>query len=594
MATVEPITKPTEPQTRVGFDPQSVADHLRTVMPEAVASAGTGGIVVQGSKLLDVVRYLKDTPGLEYNYLNQVTSVDWPDRFEVVYSVCSTSRGGPTLPLKVNLNDKARPVVPSLVPVFAGADQQEREVWDLMGITFLGHPNLRRIFLWEGFEGHPLRKDYKEGYYEQELKPFESRWDQGHHVIAEDRNPWHDNVRYPDGFDPTHYAPPREIVRSIPSLAEAQSGPAIRTQPVVVNMGPQHPSTHGVFRMRVTLDGETIMALEPVYGYMHRNHEKIGERNTYIMSLPFTDRLDYLTGMSMEQGYAHTVERMMGLKPPERAEYIRVIMTELTRIQSHLFGGIGQVYSDLGAYFTPILYGIEERELILDLFEAASGGRMMTNYMRFGGVWRDLPEGFVEAAKELAFNRLPRVADEFEAYLVHNEIFDQRARNVGVLPPDLAINYSCSGPMLRASGVKYDIRRAEPYSVYDRFEFEIPTGTHGDVYDRMLVRILEIRESCKILQQALRDLPSGDIQTGKKNYQIRVPKGDFYGRVEAPRGEFGWYVVSDGRPNPYRYHVRAGDFINLGALEQISIGGKIADLVAILGSVDIIMGSVDR
>jgi NADH-quinone oxidoreductase subunit C/D len=346
--------------------------------------------------------------------------------------------------------------------------------------------------------------------------------------------------------------------------------------------------------VRVTIDGETVMGLEPVFGYMHRNHEKIGERNTYIMNIPYCDRLDYLTGMTMEHGYVLAVEKLMGIKPPERTEYIRVLTDELTRIQSHLFGGIGQLYSDLGAFFTPILYGIEERELILDIFEAASGSRMMCNYMRFGGVWRDLPEGSLEVIKELAENRLPRVVDELESYLVHNEIFDARGKGIGVLSAELAINYSASGPFLRASGVNYDIRRSDPYSIYDRFDFNVVTGTHGDVYDRMVVRIQEVRESCKIISQAVKQIPDGEIQTGKKNYQVRVPKGDYYGHLEAPRGEFGWYVVSDGSPNPYRYHIRAGDFINLGTLEQMAVGHKIGDLVAILGAVDLIMGSVDR
>ncbi len=589
---LETQVRPTE-KSKV-FDPPGIAEILKQVVPGAVTSSSSAGIVLSGDKLSQAVAHLKNTPELGYDYLNQITSVDWPDRFEVVYHLSSTSRGGPALPLKVNLTDKANPRVPSLVPIYRGADQQEREVYDLMGIRFLGHPNLRRIVLWEGFEGYPLRKDYQEPYYEQDHKPFDSRWDQGHHVIAEDRNPWHDNVRYPPNFDAVNYKPLREIVRSVPSLAEGATGPVLRTQPVVVNLGPQHPSTHGVFRMRVTIDGETVMALEPVFGYMHRNHEKIGERNTYIMNIPYCDRLDYLTGMAMEHGYVMAVEKLMGIKPPERAEYIRVIMDELTRIQSHMFGGIGQLYSDLGAFFTPILYGIEERELILDIFESASGSRMMCNYMRFGGVWRDLPEGALEVVKELAENRLPRVADELESYLVHNEIFDVRCRNVGVLSPELAVNYSTSGPFMRASGVNYDLRRADPYSIYDRFDFNVITGTHGDAYDRMVVRIQEIRESCKIISQAVKQIPTGEIQTGKKNYQVRVPKGDYYARLEAPRGEFGWYVVSDGSPNPYRYHVRAGDFINLGTLEQMAAGHKIGDLVAILGALDLIMGSVDR
>lgn len=593
MSSAAPVTQAAQPSNKSAFDPSSVAEKIKVAIPDAVVSSASNGIVVQANKLPDVVRFLKDSPDLEYNYLSQITSVDWPDRFEVVYHVASISRGGSPLPLKVNLNDKANPTVPTITSIFAGADCQEREVWDLMGIKFAGHPNLRRILLWEGFEGFPLRKDYKEAYYEQDKKPFESRWDQGHHIIAEDRNPWHDNVKYPDNFDPAKFVPVREIQRSVASLADAQPG-TFHTQPIVINMGPQHPSTHGVFRMRVTLDGETVIALEPVFGYMHRNHEKIGERNTYIMNIPYCDRLDYLSGMAMGLGYVLTVEKMMGIKPPERAEYIRVIMSELTRIQSHLFGGIGQLYSDLGAFHTPMLYGLEERELILDLFEAAAGSRMMVNYMRFGGVWRDLPEGFLEATKVIVEERIPKIADELESYLIHNELFDERAKGIGVLPSDIAINYSASGPFLRASGVKYDIRRADPYSIYDRFDFDIPVGTNGDVYDRLLVRIRELRESGKILKQALKEIPSGEIQTGKKNYSVRVPKGDFYGHIEAPRGEFGWYVVSDGTPNPYRYHVRAGDFINVNTLEQQAVGQKVGDLVAMLGAIDIIMGSVDR
>lgn len=585
-------TKPVEPSKI--FDPDGIAGLIKEAVPGAVISSSSAGIVLNGDLLTDAVSYLKNSPELNYDYLNEVTSVDWQDRFEVVYHLSSIERGGPPLSLKVNLTDKGNPTVSSLVPLYFSADQQEREVFDLMGIRFLGHPNLRRILMWEGFDGHPLRKDWKEAYYEQDKKPFETRWDQGHHIIAEDRTPWHDNVRYPKDFDPTAFVQSREIARAVPTVSEVDPR-ALRTQPIVVSIGPQHPSTHGVFRMRVTLDGESVMALEPVYGYMHRNHEKIGERNTYIMNIPYCDRLDYLCGMTMEHGYVMAVEKLMGIKPPERAEYIRVIMNELTRIESHMFGGIGQLYSDLGAFFTPmVLYGLEERELILDLFEAASGSRMMCNYMRFGGVWRDVPEGFLEVTKELAENRIPRVADEMESYLIHNEIFDARAKNVGILPADVAINYGVSGPLLRASGVNYDVRRADPYSIYDRFEFDVPIGKNGDIYDRLACRIQELRESCKILRQAVRDIPTGEIQTGKKTYQIKAPKGDTYAHLEAPRGEFGWFVSSDGTANPYRYHVRAADFINLGTLEQMSVGHKVGDLVAVLGSVDIIMGSVDR
>ena len=576
------------------FDAESVSALLKQGVPGAVTSASSAGIVVDSAKIVDALTWLKNSPELAYDYFNQVTAVDWADKFEVVYHVSSTGRGGPPLALKVNLNDKENPVIDSAGAVYYGALQQEREVYDFFGINFAGHPNLRRIFMWEGFDGYPLRKAYKEAYYEQDHKPFETRWDQGHHIIIEDRVPWHDNVVYPKNFDPTTYKQIREIARVAPNINEGDVK-ALKTQPVVISLGPQHPSTHGVFRMIVTLDGETVMALEPVFGYLHRNHEKIGERNTFYMNVPFTDRLDYLSGMCMETGYVIAVEKMLGIKPPERAEYLRVIMNELTRIVSHAFGGIGQVYSDLGAFFTPIvIYGLEERELILDLLESASGSRMMCNYMRFGGVWRDVPDGWLDIAKELVHNRLPKVVDEMETYLVHNEIFDVRAKKIGVLPPDLAVNFGVSGPMLRGSGVKYDLRRADPYSIYDRFDFDIPVGTNGDIYDRMYVRIKEMRESIKILKQALKGIPNGETLAGKKAYSFKVPKGDVYGHIEAPRGEFGWYVVSDNGHTPYRYHVRAGDFVNLATMEQMCVGHKIGDLVGVLGSVDIIMGSVDR
>jgi NADH:ubiquinone oxidoreductase subunit D len=346
-------------------------------------------------------------------------------------------------------------------------------------------------------------------------------------------------------------------------------------------------------RLKTVIDGETVISVEPVLGYLHRNHEKIGERNTYLQNIPYTDRLDYFTSMANNLAYVITVEKLMNLKPPERAEYIRVIMAELTRWVSHI-AALGFFFNDLGAFYTPLIYGLEERELILDLFEAASGSRMMCNYMRFGGLARDVPEGFLDKVQYLVDERLPRVTDEMEAYLVGNEIFLARAKNVGVLPRDLAINYSTAGPVLRGSGVRYDVRRAEPYSIYDRFEFDIPTGRIGDIYDRFMVRIAEMRESIKILKQALKQIPAGEIMTGKKNYQIRVPKGEVYGRAENPKGELGFYIVSDGSPNPYRYHVRAPAFINLGALNEMAKGFKVADLIVIQGSIDVVMGEVDR
>ena len=556
---------------------------------------GYDGYIVQAAKLVETAKSLRDDMG--YDYLSSVTGVDYlpDDTMEVVYHLFKSS-GGPALVLKVQ-TPRDESVVPSLISIFPGADFQEREAWDLMGIRFEGHPDLRRILLWDGFDGHPLRKDWREPFFEMEGKPFKSRWPQGEVSRVEDTNPFGKNVHYPSEFTLEGWAPEGEAaLYSSLAKVEGSNGNKNRgfeTDQIVVNLGPQHPSTHGVFRMVVTLDGEEIVGLKPVMGYLHRNHEKIGERNTYLMNMPFTDRLDYLCSMSNNFGYALAVEKLMGIKPPERAEYIRVIMAELTRVINHIWA-IGFLLNDLGAFFTPMLYAINERELILDIFEAVSGSRMMCSYFRFGGVARDLPDDALETIKVLVNERLPRKVDEFDLYLTGNEIVQTRSIGVGVLTTEQALASSAAGPVLRASGVPYDIRRADPYSIYDRFDFDVAVRYNGDVYDRYLVRMEEIRQSLHILQQAVESIPSGEIQAGKSQYQARVPAGEAYGRVEAPKGELGFYVVSNGKPNPWRYHVRAPSFINLTPLEEMSKGQKIADVVAILGSIDIVLGETDR
>ncbi len=561
-------------------------------VPGAVLETTKNGLVVAADKLPELARYLRDQQG--YDYLSMVTSVDWPQHLEVVYYLYGVAQPRPELVLKVRLPDKANPVVPSMVDLWPGADFQEREVYDMMGIRFEGHPNLRRILLWEGFEGWPLRKDYKEPYYEEDAKPFKSRHPDGNHLWAEDRVPWKDNVTYPVGFDPDLWVSPQVQYRRIMGVDQGGNGAGLKTERILVNMGPQHPSTHGVFRMVLAIEGENVVGLEPEMGYLHRCHEKIGERNLYVMNMPFTDRLDYISSMSNNLGYALAVEKLMGLQVPERAEYIRVIMAELTRIISH-FIAVGFLFNDLGAYFTPALYGIRERELILDLFEAASGSRMMCNYMRFGGVFADLPEGWVERARNLVWERLPRVMEDFEALLSGNEIFLARTKGIGHLSAQEAAAYSMAGPMLRASGVPYDLRKAAPYSIYDRFEFDVCTRPEGDVWARFRVRMDEIYQSLRILKQALDGLPEGPIMPpGKKAHQVRVPAGEAYSRIEGPKGELGYFVVSDGKPTPYRYHVRAPTFINLTSLEKMCLGHKVADSVVILGAVDIVLGEVDR
>ena len=360
-----------------------------------------------------------------------------------------------------------------------------------------------------------------------------------------------------------------------------------------VAMGPQHPSTHGVFRMDVVLDGERVMKLKPVFGYLHRNHEKIAENTSYLGSMPYTDRLDYFCSLTNNWAYALAVEKLAGLKPPERAEYIRVITAELTRLINHI-SLIGFLLQDMGASGTPLMYAFREREKILDLFESLTGARMMCNYMRFGGCRCDLPSGWLDETKRVVA-AFPQFLDEYDRFLSENEILTARTQGVGVLPRDLAINASVTGPMLRASGVNYDIRKVDKYGIYDRFAFRVPLGERGDVYDRYMIRLLEMRESLKILEQALRDIPSGPIIDPKAKIRGFRPKaGEAYGRIEAPKGELGFYLISDGSPNPYRYRVRPPSLINLTILEDMCLGHTVADVVVILGSVDIVLGEVDR
>lgn len=568
---------------------------LAARFPGAVSAderANYSGWIVQKEKLTEVATALRDEFG--FDLLSSVTGVDYfPDTMEVVYHAYKTT-GGPGIVFKVQV-PRVDPIeIPSVTPIWPGADFQEREIWDLYGIKFNGHPDLRRILMWEGFEGHPMRKDWHEPFYEEDKKPLKSRWPDGQFVSSEDKNPYKDNIQFPQGFDPDQWVPEGDAML-YGALAKftVTDEHGFKSDRIVVNMGPQHPSTHGVFRAVVSLDGETIMGLKPVLGYLHRNHEKIGERNTYLLNIPYTDRLDYFNSMSNNWGYSLAVEKLMGIQVAERAEYLRVIMAELTRIQNHLVL-FGNLLNDLGAMFTPTLYAFEERELILDIFEAASGARMMCNYHRFGGVSRDLPEGVLDKIRDLVEERLPRKTDEFDRLLTENEILVSRMKNIMMVDAETAVKYSITGPILRASGVPYDVRRAQPYGIYDRFEFDVALRHNGDLMDNYLVRMDEIRQSLRILRQAIKQMPEGPVNSQKPQYQVRIPAGEAYGRIEAPKGELGYYIVSNGKPNPVRYHVRAPSFVNLTALEKMCVGQKIADFVVIFGMVDIVLGEVDR
>jgi NADH-quinone oxidoreductase subunit D len=372
-------------------------------------------------------------------------------------------------------------------------------------------------------------------------------------------------------------------------LKRGELNMAVRQEEFVLNMGPQHPSTHGVFRIVLTLDGETVVKADPVPGYLHRGIEKLAEARTYTQVIPYTDRLDYLASMLMNWGYVQAVEQLMGVEVPLRAEYIRVIVGELARIASHLVA-TGAMASDLGG-LTGFLYTFRDREEILDLFEMVCGSRLTASYMRIGGVAQDLPEGFVPKTKEFLQKFSISVA-EYNGLITGNEIFQRRTKKVGVLSAEQAVDMSLSGPVLRASGVGHDLRKVRPYSIYSQFEFEVPLGANGDCFDRYYLRVLEMAESVKIIEQALASLPEGPVMA-KIPRIIKPPAGEVYTEIESSKGIMGVYVVSDGSPKPYRVHFRRPSFINLGYLAEMVRGWKVADVVAILGSLDIVLGEVD-
>lgn len=357
-----------------------------------------------------------------------------------------------------------------------------------------------------------------------------------------------------------------------------------------VNMGPQHPSTHGVLRLLLKLDGEVVRECIPYLGYMHRCHEKIGENRAYVQIIPYTDRLDYLASMYNNWAYCLACERLMGIPVPERAEYLRVIIGELQRIASHLIW-LGTLGLDLGN-FTLFMYCFREREMVLDLFEAVSGQRLNYSFMRIGGLALDVPEGWLADVKAFLAWFTPRLA-EYDRLSTDNIIWQKRIQGVGILKPEDAISYACSGPVLRGSGIRWDLRKDDPYGIYDRFAFDIPVGPTGDVWDRFWVRRMEMAESVRIVEQALKELPPGPVLSPVAK-KLRAPVGDIYSRVETPRGELGHYLVADGSERPYRYKVRAPTFVNLSALPVMLPGCFVADCVAVLGSIDIVLCEVDR
>ncbi|NLT23824.1 MAG: NADH dehydrogenase (quinone) subunit D [Syntrophorhabdus sp.] len=384
---------------------------------------------------------------------------------------------------------------------------------------------------------------------------------------------------------------------------------------MTINMGPQHPATHGVLRVVLELDGETIVSSTPDIGYLHRGIEKIFENRTYWQGQPLTDRLDYTSGMSNNLAYCLAVEKLLGIEIPKRAQYIRVMLSELQRIAAHLLW-VSTHALDMGA-MTVLFYGFRERESCLKVLEKVSGARLMPDYIRFGGLREELPEGFLKEAKAF-IDDLPRRIDEYETLLTENVIWKRRLKDVCPLSAEDAIGYGVTGPVLRASGVNYDVRKAYPYTSYEDFDFEIPLGTAGDIYDRYLVRLKEMRQSVRIVDQAIQKLPDGPIKADAPEYVppektdvskdmaalirhfkimadgIKPPKGEAYASIESSKGELGFYIVSDGSEKPYRVRIRPPSFLNLGSVSKMIEGSLVADVVAAIGSIDIVLGEIDK
>ncbi len=578
---------------------------LKTKFPEAVLSVhedqarGDLSVRVAASRILEVARFLHDDPSAAFDHITDVCSADYPEdpeRFEVIYHFLSLPHGR-RIKVKARVPEDD-PAIDSVTSIWQGANFMEREVYDLMGIRFKGHPDLRRILMPEDYdEGYPLRKDF----------PTEGRG-------------WRSRFEFIPRLD----EPPVEEVRG--EFTEAQKRPFLaeegaaapsshRTEELLLNMGPQHPSTHGVLRVVLELDGERIVKATPDLGYLHRGVEKLSEGLFYMQIIPHTDRLDYVCSMTNNYAYVRAVEKLLGLQVTERAEYIRTIVAEMQRIIGHLFW-LGTQALDIGA-MTVFFWTFREREVLLDMFERLCGARLTLNYYRIGGVDSDFTPELVQRLKEF-LNTFPARMQEYNDLLQSNRIWVARTKNVAVISAEDAISFGLTGPVLRGSGIAYDVRKLEPYGAYNKVEWEVPVGKNGDTYDRYWVRMEEMRQSARIIRQCLDQLPEGpimadvpqvipppkpmvmrDMESLIHHFIIftqgfKPPKGETYCATEAPKGELGFFIISDGSPRPYRLKIRAPSFVHMGAFDHMARGYLISDIITIFGTYDIVMGECDR
>ncbi len=532
--------------------------------------------IVKREVLAALARELRDNPETRFDLMLDLCGVDYPDRderFEAVYHLYSIPRGE-RLRLKVPVPE-SDPTLPSLVPVWKACDWFEREAYDMFGLRFNGHPHLRRILTHDGFQGHPLRKDYDPA----------RRW-----ILTEDKV-YRPKLHAPEGEDDMF-------------------------ERMTINIGPSHPAMHGTFRLVAELDGETIVASEVEIGYLHRCFEKMSETHTWQQVIPYTDRLNYCSSFINNVAYCKTVEKMLGIEAPPKAVWARTILSEFSRIMDH-FVANSSTLVDAGA-LTNFWYGFQPREEIYGLLEACSGARLTVAYCRIGGLANDLPPDFMQRARRL-LEIIPPFADDIDALVAKNRIWLDRSVGIAAISGEEAVNWGWTGPCLRASGVGYDVRRAHPYDLYDTVDWEVPVFFGGDVYDRYRVRMAEIRQSLRIIRQLLdRGMPEGpwivddphvalppkeacynQMESMIYHFKlimdgIKVPPGERYGMVEGGNGELGFYCISDGSGKPYRIKVRPPCFPIFSTFSQLIRGGAMSDAIVSLGGLNVIAGELER
>ena len=616
LESIELVAGAPRPDGGPGADPAVVALRKRfagAVLAVHADAVDVPVVIVEAARIYDVLEFLKTDPGMSYDLLVDLMGVDVGGGrpIRVWYQLWSMTHGRQLrVECRVPFDDLE---IRSVTPLWRAANWLEREVWDMYGVTFTGHPDLRRILMPENYdEGFPLRKDFPlRGRFarsEQVRRALERKGEEIYSreelemagVLPDTRAQGEELSGYPELG---------------PEMLPEEMVDGLEAERMVINMGPQHPATHGVLRLVLQLDGETVERCIPHIGYLHTGFEKTCEYREWNQVIPYTDRMDYLAPMIYNVAYAGAVESLLGIEITPRCTVIRLILTELNRLLGHLLW-LGTTAMDLGAT-TVFIYTFQERETIYNLHEAFCGTRITNSATRIGGMIADLPAGWVEACRDF-IERLPATLDESERLLTRNSIWMGRTVDVGVIDADTALNFGLTGPNLRASGIAYDVRKARPYLGYEEYDFDVPVGVTGDSYDRYLVRLAEMRQSIRILEQALDRLPDGPLNVDdpaiilppKSSAMssidsmiahfklvmegLQVPAGEVWYSVEATKGELGIGIISDGGSKPVRCRFRAPSFVNMAVLPYLVEGGLVSDVITANASIDIVLGEIDR